>query len=90
MTDEQLLQRSDVVPIGQQVRRKGMPEHVRTDPLRETRFPRGLRHRALDHRLVQVIAGGRTEPRIATHATRRKQELPPPLGRGLRIFRSSA
>ena len=44
----------DVIPILQEVRRKGMPKRVAAHPLRDPRPSHGLRHRALHRRLMQV------------------------------------
>ena len=78
---QQLLYRSNVVPVLKHVRRKRMPKRVWTHSLGDTRSPGRVRHRLLDDRFVKVEPGRRSPSRIHTHPRGGKDELPGPLGR---------
>lgn len=56
------------------------------DPLGQARSPPCLGHRPLHRRLVQVKSSGWTEPLIPADPPGWKEELPRPVGAGIRIF----
>ncbi len=53
---QQFLQRPDVVPIFQQVRREGVPKRVTRRPLRDPRRAYSLLHGPLHRSLMRVMA----------------------------------
>ena len=53
---KELLNRPNVVPVLEQMRRKGMPERVRTHPLRDVGLPCRLSDGSLNDGLVEVKA----------------------------------
>ena len=59
---------------------------MRTGSLREAGAPHRVRDLLLDCRLMEMIARGRTPPRIAADPHGGKHELPPPVSRGVRIL----
>jgi hypothetical protein len=83
---EHLLHRPDVVPVLEQMGRKRMPERVWTHTPGDTRLPCRVRHRLLDDRFVKVESGRWSPSRIRTHPGSRKDELPRPLCRRIRVL----
>lgn len=83
---QQLLHRAKVVTILEKVRRKPMPEAVRTDALRDTGPPHGVCHFPLHRGLVQMKARRWTPLRISTDPRGRKYKLPGPVGIGVGIL----
>jgi hypothetical protein len=83
---EQFLHRPDIVPVLEQMGRKRMPKRVWTHTLGDTRLPCRVRHGLLDYRFVKVKPGRWSPSRIGTHARSRKDELPRPLCRRIRVL----
>ena len=83
---EQLLHHSNVVAVLEQMGRKRMPESVRTHTFGNACLPRRVRHRFLDDRFVNVEPGRWSPFRIGAYARGRKDELPGPLRRCVRVL----
>jgi hypothetical protein len=83
---EQLLDCPDVVSSLEQMRCEGMTQDVAADALRQPNPPRRLGNGPLNRRLVQMKPRWWPESRIAADACGRKDELPAPLGCGVRKF----
>ena len=82
---EQLLHRADVVPVLEQVRCKAVPQRVATNGLRQAGPPSGVTHRALEQRLVHVIAHDAAVAGLHRQTAGRKDELPEPIAARLRL-----
>lgn len=80
---EQLLHGSNVITVLEQVRRKCVPEGVRSDALRDTGPTHSIRDLPLDRRLVQMKARGWTPLRITTDPRGGKHKLPGPVRAGV-------
>ena len=78
---EQFLHRANVVPIFQEMGGEAVAHHMRAEALREASLSPRSSHRLLDDRLVQVIPRWPPVSGIPADPSRRKHELPPPLGR---------
>ncbi len=83
---EQLLNGPDVMAVLQQMRRKRVTKHVRTDTLGKPRQARRIRNLPLDRRLVQMKARGWTPLRVTTDPCGRKHKLPGPVRGGVGIL----
>jgi len=76
---EQFLNGPDVIAVLQQMRRKRVTKHVRTDTLGKPRQARRIRNLSLHRRLVKMKARGWTPLRIATDPRGGKHKLPSPV-----------
>ena len=83
---EQFLHRANVIPVPEQMHREGVPKRMAAHTFGDAGLSHRVRNRSLHHRLVQMIAGRRAEPRIPTDSRGRKHELPPPLRWGIRVL----
>ena len=81
---EQLLDGADIVSGLEEMSRKRMAQGVAAHALRQLRPARRLGDRPLNRRFVQMKPRQWPESRIAADASRRKYELPAPLGRSVR------
>src|SRR5437867_6945906 len=75
---QQLLNGADVVPVLQQVRRKGVPEGVTRRLLRQGGLEHGLADGTLDDRLVQMMAPALTRGPVDVEPRRREHPVPCP------------
>jgi hypothetical protein len=77
---EQFLDRPNVVPVLEQMCRKGMAESVTADPLRDACTASSGSDRALHDRFVQMIPGRWSEALVSANPPRGEDELPAPVG----------
>jgi hypothetical protein len=77
---EQFLDRPNVVPVLEQMCRKGMAESVTADPLRDACAASSGSDRALHDRFVQMIPGRWPEARVSADSPCGENELPAPVG----------
>jgi hypothetical protein len=77
---EQFLNRSNIVAVLEQMRRKGVAERVAADPFRNPSPADRGRDRALHDRFVQMISGRWSESQVSANSRRGKHELPAPVG----------
>jgi hypothetical protein len=83
---EQLLDRPDVVPVLEKVRREGVPERVASHSLRRAARQRRRSNRTLQTLLVHVMPSPNSAPRIDRQLPGRKQPLPRPLASRIRVL----
>src|SRR5438132_6447126 len=83
---EQLLDRSDVIPVLEQMRGKGMPECVTSHRLGDLRLSARDPHRFLHGRLLEMMTAPYPAARIDAEVCRGKYVLPRPLARRIRVF----
>src|SRR6266700_2402909 len=83
---EQLLHGADVVAIVQQMGGKGMAQRVAGHALVDTGGPRRFLHRALQYRIIEVMAANRSVLRVNGTMFGRKHVLPGPFITGARVL----
>ena len=83
---EQLLDRPDVVPVLEKVRREGVPERVASHSLRRAARQRRRSNRTLQTLLVHVMPSPNSAPQIDRQLPGRKQPLPRPLASRIRVL----
>ncbi len=69
---KEFLNRSNVVPVLEQMRRKGVAERVAADPFRDPRPADRGSDRALHDGFVQMIPGRWSESRVSANSRRGK------------------
>src|SRR6266581_149112 len=83
---EQLLHSADVVAIVQQMGGKEMAQRVAGHALVDTGGPRRFLHRALQYRIIEVMAANRSVLRVNGTMFGRKHVLPGPFITGARVL----
>ncbi len=83
---EQLLDRANVVPVLQEMRRERVPQRVAACPLLDPGLPQRGPHSPLDSLFVQVMPSSHAGSRVGRQARRREHPLPTPLRRRRRVL----
>ena len=83
---QKVLNRSNIIPVLDQVRREGVTEGMGSSGAADLGIPDGLLDGTLDDCLVQVMTPLDFRTRIAAEAVRRKRPLPAPFPAGSRIL----